>query len=448
MKRIVFFILVIIFQQGTYLMAQTLSLEQARALGLANSRSLAKYNLAIQNSLLNEKSQLYTMLPTVSANYSASMDYLNKDWGFVNPVDTFSAGANFAVTQKIFEGGKSLIQKAISSIATESVRKDALAEYFNVLDAVDNAYYAVLEAAASLETAESSLQTANLSLSVAEIRQASGMINQGDYLKALADKESRENSRNQARRDLTLSTTKLKSFIGLKESPELVQVDFASYENVIRGLAEISDAAADTLYNKLWKVISQANPSLARAALNSQTAEKNLSIAKRDISPTLSATVFSTGLSYSKAKGFGTATGGGVTLSGYIPIDFWVRSNKIEKSKIAVNSAALDYIGAEISLETEVQSALLNIFAQAGSVLSSRRALDYAEKHLEYVMERYRLSQSSVSDVSDASVLASSSRAQFIRSQYGFLQSLSKLRSLGAMDDEERLIKSLLGDER
>jgi outer membrane protein TolC len=429
-------------------MAQTLSLEQARALGLANSRSLAKYNLAIQNSLLNEKTQLYTMLPTVSANYSASMDYLNKDWGFVNPADTFSAGANFAVTQKIFEGGKSLIQKAISSIATESVRKDVLAEYFNVLDAVDNAYYAVLEAAASLETAESSLQTATLSLSVAEIRQASGMINQGDYLKALADKESRENSRNQARRDLTLSTTKLKSLIGLKESPELIQVDFASYENVMQGLAEISDAAADALYEKLWKVISQANASLARAALNSQTAEKNLSIAKRDLSPTLSATVFSTGLTYSTTKGVGTTAGGGVTLTGYIPIDFWVRSNKIEKSKIAVNSAALDYIGAEISLETEVQSALLNIFAQAGSVLSSRRALDYAEKHLEYVMERYRLSQSSVSDVSDASVLASSSRAQFIRSQYSFLQSLSKLRSLGAIDDEERLIRILLGDER
>jgi outer membrane protein TolC len=447
MKRIIFLILIIMLQQGTYLMAQTLSLEQARALGLANSRSLAQYNLQIQNSLLDERSQLYDMLPVVSANYSASIDYL-KDWTFLNPADTFNAGINLSVKQKIFEGGKSLIQKAIRSIATESVRKGALAEYFNVLDAVDNAYYAVLEASASLETAESSLQTASLSLSVAEIRQASGMINQGDYLKALADKESRENSRNQARRDLTLSTAKLKNLIGLKESPELVQIDFAAYENVIQGLAEISDEAADALYVKLWKMISQANPSLARAALNSQTAEKNLSIARRDISPTLSATVFSTGLGYSAANGFGTTSGGGITLSGYIPIDFWVRANKIEKSKNAVTSAALDYIGAEISLETEVQSALLNIFAQAGSVLSSRRALDYAEKHLEYVMERYRLSQSSVSDVSDASVLASSSRAQFIRSQYGFLQSLSKLRSLGAIDDEEKLLRILLGDER
>jgi len=91
-------------------------------------------------------------------------------------------------TQKIWDGGKAGIQKAINEIASESSRKDALAEYFNVLDSADNAYYAVLEAMATLEAEESSLQTALTSLSIAEVRQASGMINQGDYLKAMADK--------------------------------------------------------------------------------------------------------------------------------------------------------------------------------------------------------------------------------------------------------------------
>ena len=430
------------------LFGQSLTLEQARVLGLANSRSLAKIDLNLQNSLLNEKAQLYALLPVVKADYSASMNYLKQNWALVNPVDTLSTKANFSVTQKIFEGGRGLIQKSIFAIATESVRKDALAEYFNVLDAVDNAYYAVLEAAASLDAAESSLRMAGLSLSVAEIRQASGMLNRGDYLKALADKESRENSRNQARRDLALSMAKLKNLIGVKENLQLEPVDFAAYEGLIQSLAEISDDDADALYDKLWKVIAQSNPSLAKAVLNNQTAQKNLSLAKRELAPTVSATIVSGGIVYSTAKGLEVPSNGGVSLAGSIPLDFWVRANKIEKSKIAVKAAALDYIGASVSLEMELQGALLGTFAQAGSVLSSRRALDYAEKHFEYVMERYRLSQSSVSDVSDASVLASSSRAQFIRSQYGFLQSLSKLRSLGAIDDEDKLIAILLGDGR
>ncbi|MDR0455296.1 MAG: TolC family protein [Treponema sp.] len=445
MKKKLFFCVFIITGFGIF--AQTLNLEQARALALANSRSLAKYNFSIENSVRDEKSHFYTMLPSLSAEYSASMNYLDRDWGFVNPVDTFNSGVNFAVTQKIFEGGKSFIQKAINAIATESVRKEALAEYFNVLDAADNAYYAALEAAATLEAEESSLQTALAGLSIAEIRQASGMINQGDYLKAQAEKESRENSRNQARRNLALNMTKLKAITGLGEKAQPEQIDISAYEDIIQVLAGISDEEADALYDRFWKILAAANPSLARAALNSQRAEKNLSIARRDFSPVLSATVFSASIGYSTANGFGNSAGGGISIRGSIPLDYWVMSNRIEKSKNARDSAALDYISAEISLETDLQSALLNTFAYSGSVLSSRRSLDYAEKHFEYIMERYRLSQSSVSDLGEASSLLINSRNSHIRAQYGFLQSLSKLRSLGAVDDEEKLVKILIGNE-
>ena len=384
------------------------------------------------------------MLPEISAGYGASTSYLNRNWNFENPADTFSADLNLRITQKIFDGGKSFIQKTLSGISTESVRKEALAEYFNVLDSADNAFYAVLEAEAALEAEESSLQTSMDSLAIAEIRQASGMINQGDYLKALSDKEARENSRNQARRSLALNITKLKAITGLSEIPPLEQINFSGYEELILHLGNISDDEADALYDKFWKILASANPSLARAALNRQSAEKRLSIAKRDYFPVLNATLFSTSLEYSAAKGFGTSAGGGFTLSGTIPLDFWVMSNKIEKSKIALESASLDYISAGSQLETDLQSALLNSFANAGSVLSSRRSLQYAEKHFEFIMERYKLSQSSISDLNEASTLLINSRNNLIRSNYGFLQSLSKLRSLGAMDDEQKLQEILM----
>jgi outer membrane protein TolC len=120
-------------------------------------------------------------------------------------------------------------------------------------------------------------------------------------------------------------------------------------------------------------------------------------------------------------------------------------ADRVEKNKIARDSAALDYIGAEISLETELYSTLLNIFAEAETVLSSLRSLEYAEKHFEFVMERYRLSQSSISDLEEATSLLINNRNSHIRARYGFLQSLSKLRSLGAIDDEEKLMHILMG---
>jgi outer membrane protein TolC len=387
------------------------------------------------------------MLPSVSAGYSASMNYLNRDWEFVNPVDTFNSGLDIAVTQKIFEGGKSFIQKALAAIATESVRNEALAEYFNVLDSADNAYYAALEAAATMEAEEASLQTALSGLAIAEIRQASGMLNRGDFLKALADKEARENARDQARRSLSLSRMKLKALTGIETSATLEQVKFDAYDGLIRALAGISDEDADALYDRFWRLLVQANPSLARAALNKQRAEKNLSMAKREYSPTLSATLFSSGINYSVASGFASSSGGGLTIRGSIPVDFWVMNNKIEKSKIARDSTALDYKSAEINLETELQSALFNAFAYAGAVVHSRLSLEYAEKHFEYVSERYRLSQSSISDLGEASALLINSRNSHIKSRYGFLQALSKLRSLGAIDDEQKLMKILTGDE-
>jgi outer membrane protein TolC len=270
------------------------------------------------------------------------------------------------------------------------------------------------------------------------------MINQGDYLRALADKEGRENSRNQARRSLAMNMARFNTLIGITTTHELEQINFDAYENLILRLTGISDEEANGLYGRFWKNFAQANPSLARAALNRQRAEKNFSLSKRDYSPTISATVFSTGLNYSAANGFTHSSGGGISIRGSIPVDFWVMANRVEKNKISRDSAELDYIGAEVSLENELYSALINIVAQAESVLSSRRSLDYSEKHFEYVMERYRLSQSSVSDLGEASSLLINSRNNHIKARYGFLQGLSKLRSLGAVDDEEKLIKILM----
>jgi outer membrane protein TolC len=235
------------------------------------------------------------------------------------------------------------------------------------------------------------------------------------------------------------------SITGLGKLPALAPIDFNGYENLIRYLGGISDEAAAVLYGEFWKRLAAANPSLIKAGLNSRRAEQNLTRAKWDYAPTVSASVSPTGLSYSSDKGLGTSVGG-FSINGRIPLDFWVMANNVEKSKIALESAALDYISQESALEIELQAALLNTIAQAGTVLSAGRSLEYAEKHFEYVMERYRLSQSSVSDLLDATALAGNSRNQLIKSRYGFLQSLSKLRSLGAVDDESILLQILMGD--
>jgi len=445
MKKILWFA-INLFITCYCLSAQTINLEQARELALANSRSLAKYELSIRAAILDEKNQFYSMLPQVSAGYSMSANYL-RNWNFINPAETFSTSLTFSISQVIFRGGKSLIEKAIAAISTQSVRLDAQAEYFNVLDSADNAYYAVLESAAALEAEESTLKAASLGLEIAEIRQMSGMINQGDYLKALADKESRENSFNQSRRSHALNIIRFNNLTGITETVEFEKIDFSFYDNILLFLAGISDTDAHSLYEKLRAILDVSNITLIKAGLNNQRAEKNYESSKRDYAPTITAEIFSGGIGFSSPDKMLTPGGnGGVSLKGTIPVDFWVLKNKTEKNKIDLDTANINYINAVESAEHELQNALSNLYAQAGSVLSSRRSLEYTGKHFEFVMERYRLLQASVSDLNDAATLYINARNSLNRASYGFLQSLSKIRSLLAMDNEEDLIKLLTAE--
>jgi outer membrane protein TolC len=419
-----------------------LTLEQTRELALANSKSLAKYNLAVRSGVLDEKSQKYTMLPSPSLGASASATLWNADkTRQLNIQDTISAGLSFSISQKIYDGGKTAVQKAINALTTESSRQDALAEYYSILDSADSAYYSVLEAQAALEAAETSLKTAALSLSIAEVRMETNMISSGDYLQALADKAGKETSRNQAQRDLSLSKTKLKSLTGLAAIPGLEGVNFDTLEEIIQTCAGLDEGGLDTLYASLWDTLGTQNPALAKAYLANRRAEKNVNLAKRDYVPTLSAS-FSTGLNYSVASGLEPTTGR-VSISGSIPLDFWVTANKVEKQKLALDQSALDYQTTISNLDIEIQTAMLDLVSQAQTLLSSRKASEYAEKHFEYVMELYRLSRNSQSELSDAEVLLRNNQNQLIRSQYGFLQALSKIRSLGTFESEDTIFNML-----
>ncbi|MDR3139968.1 MAG: TolC family protein [Treponema sp.] len=411
-----------------------MGLEELRDLALSHARGLTRLNLAVENAMLEEKTRQFGSLPSLSLGAQGSMNL----GGETTMAERFAAGASFGVSQTLWDRGKNGVLKAINGTSLEISRQDALAEYYAVLAGTDAAYYGVLEAAASLETADTALEAADLAFSMAELRLENGMISRGDYLQALAEREAKGTARNQARRDLTLAEARLKNLTGLGEIPPLAPVDFAAYDGVIQRLWGLSEPAIDGLYLSLKAAALANNPSLVKAELQNRQAEQAVTLAKRDYLPSLSASV-SAGLNYSPLQGFETSPGR-FTLSGSIPLDFWVTGNNVEKKKIAQTQAGLAYLNAGAELDLSIQTALLDWISQAGSVISSRRADEYARQHYEYVLELYRLSQSSLSALSDAAALAGSSRIQRIKAQYGFLSCLSQLRSLGCFNSEEELL--------
>jgi outer membrane protein TolC len=419
-----------------------LTLEQARVLALANSRSIALSNLAVKNAILEERAALYAMLPSLSADAGGSASLWNAQGGTSKISDTLGASLGFSVSQGLFRGGKGLVQRAINAIGSEMARQEAQAAYFGVLKTADDLFFGALEAAAGLEAAESSLETAALGLSIAETRFQNRMLGRSDYLAALAEKESKENERNRARRDLILGREKLKNLTGLPELPDLEAADFEQAGELLSALAGISGDGIAALNRRFQEAVHANNPSLARTRLAGQQAEKGLSLAKRDYAPNLGAS-FATGLTYDRTGGLRYSSGR-LSLSGSIPLDFHVIANNVEKKKIARDTAVLNGLEAEELLKLEAEAALLDAAAQAESALSAGRACEYAEEHFSLVLERFRLSQNSVPELSDAAALLQTNRTALIRSRYGFLRSLSALRTLGAFASDAELAALLL----
>ncbi|MCL2609602.1 MAG: TolC family protein [Treponema sp.] len=420
-----------------------LGLEEVRILALAHSRGLARADLAVRDAALAERARVFALFPSLSLSAGTSLNLWNQT-GRPNEgtAGNLSASLSLGISQKLFEGGKTVIQKEINRIAGESARQAALAEYFSVLDAADSAFYAVLQAEAVLEAEESSLQAALSGLAIAEIRLQSGMINQGELLQARARGTERENARNQARRNLALARSRLLSLTGLAELPALSPVDFSAYDRLIAFLAGIDEAGERALYERFSRMLGLANPSLAQAGLSSERAEQNLNLARRSALPGLSASL-STGLNLYPDPALG---GGRLSLSANIPLDFWVTANTVQRSRLARDQSLLDLQSAEAALDLELRSALLSVFALAGSVLYSRLSLDYSERNFAFVEERHRLFQSSPAELGEAVTLLLTARNNLANAGYGFLQALSKLRSLGAVEDEQRLREMLLGE--
>ena len=342
-----------------------------------------------------------------------------------------------SASETLYDGGKTLALVKKYGLATEAARQTLRSTRISIIGQVDSAFYAVLQAAASLDAAASILASARLSQTIAQAKIDVGILAKSDFLQTQADTAGYETTLIVARNSLASAKASLASLTGLPAATALEQVDFSGYRDLVSRLGELDEAAIDKLSLDVATLAKANTPLLSGYALSIEQAKLAVDIARKLYLPTVSAGL-SQSLAYQQSPGLSTT--GSLSLSASLSLDLWSTKTAIDSAAVAASQA--DYAGrqGETDYLLSVVQALYQWLGSAGSIGSTAKALDYAKSNYENVLEKFKLSSATTSDLSTAEALVSADTTALITARYGFLSNLSRLSGLAGLEDSGKLV--------
>jgi outer membrane protein len=416
---------------------EALTLQKARELVLSKSTALRKAELSVDEASLAAQAQGYAYLPSLSASASGSLGYGS---AIKSLADGAGASAKLSASETLFDGGKTQAMVKKSGIATESARETLRGIRVSLIGDADSAFFSTLAAAASVDAASSDLDAAKLRLQIAQAKADAGALSKSDLLQTEAETAAKETTLISAQKNLASAKAKLASLTGLPASAALQQIDFASYDDLMRKLSALDGTAMDKLASDIGAMAEKNSPTLSGYALASGQALQAVAAAKAAYLPTVAAG-FSQGFSYGASSGYGDS--GSLSVTASLSLDLWNTKNEVASATVAARQAELDASAGKTSLELSVTQAVYEWLASARAVSSSAKALEYAESNYANVLEKFKLSAATASDLSTAEALVSADKTALIGARYAFLTDLSTLRGYAGLEDEAALLAAL-----
>jgi outer membrane protein len=418
-----------------------LSLKRARDLTLSRSATLHSALLAVDAASLAAQAQGYAALPTVTASAGGAYDFALSG----SAASPWSGSAGIDVSETLFDGGKTADLVKKYGFATEAARESFRSTRVTLIGQADAAFFAALEAQASVDAAASDLEAAKLRQTIAQAKIDAGSLSKSAYLQTEADTAGYETTLLVARKTLASAKAKMASLTGLPASTVLEQVDFSSYGVLLARLSSLNEATIDKLAADVTAIAKANSPTLAINSLTSQQARLSVAIAKKAYLPTVAAG-FSQGLAYSQSSvtnQYGTTYPGSISLTATMNLDLWSTKNAVDSAAVASAQAELGADQGVTDLELSVVQALYEWISSASSISSAAKALEYAQSNYENVLEEFKLSSATTSDLSTAEALVSADETALITARYGFLSNLSTLAGLAGLEDEAALLTAV-----
>ena len=435
MKPLLWFVTLTLFCAALPALADPdpLTREEASRLAVERSATLKRAGLGVEAASLSQQAQGFAALPTLEVAGSGSLDTSSGA-----PLDDrLGATVGVTVSGTLYDGGQNRALTAKAELATRSARETYRSARLSLLGNVDAAFYAVLQNQASVEAARGDLAAAQLRLRIAQAKVNAHILSQSDYLQTQSEAASYELTLNTDKKNLASARAKLASLTG-RPAVSLNPVDFARYDSLRLRLMGLEEDPWNRMAVAVKQVVKANNPGTQTVALAHDQAGLAVDAANAEFVPTLSAGyAVSTPLS---PAGYSPAVSGSVTLTASWNLDWWVVKNAVDSAKIALRQAEFDIDQSAVDLELSVDQALLEWVASARAIDSAAQALAYAAANYDNVLEKFKLSSVTASDLSQAEALVSTVKTTLINAQYTFLADLTALRTYAGLETDDQFV--------
>lgn len=398
-----------------------LSLGEAQQYAIEHNATMRNADLDMQKAELDRWKTLSSMLPTVKAgfDYQNMMGYKMTLGGYNIPMDP---NGTFSITAAVALTGAQIVGVMLQDIAQEMTDITRQQTEQTTRSQVKNVYVSILVMEETVGLLDSSL--ANLQR-LSETSQAAvnvGAAEQVDADKLQVQVATLKNSINTTNRSLQMLRNSLLLQLGADVNATVELTTPVKAILNVNDAAQLLGEAFHPENNYTYRLLEQ----------NERLAEKNVTMAWMDFSPTLSAYY-----QYSAKTYFGEDEGMNMTPPNMIGFSISVpllttgtRLSNIKSNKIALQETQNSRKQAEDGLRVQYNQLRYDLTSALETYDIQRRNLDVTQRVFANVSEKYKYGRASSLEVTTASSDIISAQSNYIQAALNVISAQTALENL------------------
>ena len=279
-KKAFLFALCFFLAKGIFCQIELRNVSDAIKIALANDVEHSLQRQSAEESLRIARKNIGPFLPVLDFTITDAAR-AQKDVD-----DSKNKSIEVGLTQKIFNGGKSLLEWQMQKEQSFYQFLDAQKNYETFQIEIIKSYYNALLLKLKSQLLKKNADNAQVYLILAELEENEGMITKTDYLKTLLEYKKMEFEANAAQDECKNAETALKNLMNLDRGHALVLSESECFEAALTDFVALENLTDKSMEYKQSAVQNSLNIKLSRAELN--WAKKLRSIQKRIFIPSVS----------------------------------------------------------------------------------------------------------------------------------------------------------------